>query len=38
MTSSQPVFNDRVLPYLLDPLDIKPVLLHGDLWVRDVTL
>jgi hypothetical protein len=23
----------RVIPYLLGGLDIKPVLLHGDLWV-----
>lgn len=22
-----------VIPFLLDPLDVEPVLLHGDLWV-----
>lgn len=24
----------RVIPHLLGKLDIKPSLLHGDLWVR----
>lgn len=23
----------RVIPFLLRPLEIQPVLLHGDLWV-----
>jgi fructosamine-3-kinase len=25
---------NRVIPALLDKLDVKPSILHGDLWVR----
>jgi len=33
LQNSQLLKQSRVIPYLLRPLKIEPVLLHGDLWV-----